>query len=84
MACGILEGMRKRRSPVVTALLLALAAAGLALLVAGAAAATYANSPANRAGNSFAAIGVVVGGGIAGLGVVICITAFVFLGRLGR
>lgn len=65
---GILEAVKQQHCPLLTALLVTLTTAGLGLLAAGATAAIYANSPANRENNSFAGIGVAVGIAIAALG----------------
>ena len=78
----------QRRKPsgscLITALLVILAISGVALTIGGAAAALYANSPANREGNSFAGVGVAVGAGICVLGIIlilVCVAGAAVRGR---
>jgi hypothetical protein len=64
---------QRRTFPFINALLVTMAAAGLAAAVGGAAVAAYANSPANREGNPLSAVGVFVGVVIAGAGVIVAV-----------
>ncbi len=57
---------------------------GIVLTFAGAAAALYANSPANREGNSFAGAGIIAGGGLCVLGIAVTVGAGVGLAVIGR
>ena len=57
---------------------------GVVLMVAGAAAAHFANSPANREGNSFAGAGVIAGAGLSVLGIAVTVCCAVGLAVMGR
>ena len=69
-----------RSSPLVTAFLVALTIAGLAVTVVGGAYALLANSPANRQDNPLAGVAVAIGAWIAvlgGIATILCMTALV-------
>lgn len=57
---------------------------GVVLTLAGAAAALYANSPANREGNSFAGAGIIAAGGLCVLGIAVTVGCGLGLAAIGR
>jgi hypothetical protein len=71
-------------SCLLTLLLVTVAIGGVVLTVAGAAAAVYANSPANREDNSFAGVGVIAGAGLCVLGIAVTVCCGVGLAVIGR
>ena len=75
---------KPRGSCLITALLVLAAISGVALIIAGAAAALFANSPANRAGNSYAGVGVAFGAGVCVLGIILIVLCFAGAAVRGR
>ena len=76
---GSLRTSSHSKSPVVTGLLVVILLAGLVGLAAGLGIAWYANSPADRQGNSWADLGVAFGGAIAVVGAIAALTGAVAL-----
>ncbi|HEX9064428.1 MAG TPA: hypothetical protein VF843_04935 [Streptosporangiaceae bacterium] len=75
---------RRWGSCLLTVLLVIGAAGGVVLAFAGAAGALYANSPANREGNSFAGAGIIAGGGLCVLGIAVTVGCGVGVALIGR